>query len=235
MFGFIKNLFSSDTSTYSFFKLYRSIESWKKAGRFPYTYELPEKISFSPRVHTEFIKLFKATRSDRHERAITLWLVDSEIIVSSVIKGTTKQVTPKSNISIKYDKTSRPDYFDRKLYVDNKLYSKKRLYYKRIPKKVQIQYLFNMHTHPPHSRDDGSVFYSFFSLQDVRSLVKSGAVLSGMIGDKLYLMVRTMKTPSTVHEFDERLLSPDTLYSEFGIVTYIGSFKEKLQRQGIPG
>ena len=234
MFKLLKSIFNSQPAALSFYRFYRKLEDWKNAKRYPYTYELPEAISLSPKVHSEFIRLFKLTRSDGKERAITLWLVDREVIVSSVTKGSSKSVTPKSSIQVKYDKTHKPEYFDRKVYVDGKLYSKRRMHYKKIPKKVDIKYLFNMHTHPPHTDPTtGKTYYSFFSLQDIKSLISSQAIVSGMIGDKIWLLVRTSRTPSIAHECDEHKFNSQVLFEQYGLVTYTGDFKQKLRKIGL--
>lgn len=206
---------------------------WRKSG-FPYEYELPETINLTPEFWTQIIKLYKATRADGFERAISVFWVGGELVVTSVVKGTRTQVTTNASVSYRYVRTHKPEYLRREILVNNKLYSKKDVYYKKVPKKLtKPDYLFNMHTHPPHE-SNGATYYSFFSLQDIKSMLSSKAVITGMIGDRLWLLFRTQQTPDTVGDMQEVEITKESLQGRLHLGVYSAEFKGKLKLQNTP-
>src|SRR5688572_9089221 len=163
----------------SFYQLYSKLRKWNDSKVFPYDYELPKAISFTPEFHKKVIELYKSTKYDGHERAISVFWADGDLILSSVVKGTTSSVTPKNNVSVQYTPIPNKLYYEKRVILDGKTYSKRDIYYKNIPKAIEVKYLFNMHTHPPYDYN-GHTYYSFFSLQDIKSLYSSGAAITGM-------------------------------------------------------
>jgi hypothetical protein len=232
----LKNIFSSDTasrheSKLSFYQLHTKLTAWKERKVYPYAYELPDKIFLTDTFWTQVIKLYKSTRSDEMERAISVFWADGELVLSSAIKGNRKSVTPSSNIVVKYIvNQAKKEYYSREIYVDNKKRSSKQVYHKKIPKKISVNYLFNMHTHPPHYNSDNQAFYSFFSAQDIKSLLSSGSTITGMIGDKLWILFRTAQTPSTAPNLTDANLSQQELWEKYKIVCYKADFKQTLRK-----
>ncbi len=215
----------------SFYQLYSRIRKWKDSNVYPNSYELPNEISFPPDFWTEIIKLYKYTRSDEFERAITVFWADGELILSSAIRGNRQSVTPKSNVSVKYIPSRHQGYYTKEVYLNDKKYSSKDIYHKNVPKQIEVKYLFNMHTHPPHQMTDGSMFYSFFSVQDIRSLLDSQAIITGLIADKFWLLCRTSKTSSGIGDnIQDAQINMEFLCKELHIEIYSGDFKSTLQR-----
>lgn len=232
MLEFLTNIFTSDNSKkFTYYKLYSNLRRWQDAGVYPAEYELPDAITFPSDFWKQTIQLYKYTRSDGLERAISVFWADGDLIVSSIVKGNEKSVTPKNNVSVKYSQhPTKREYARKEVFVDNKRYSRRDVYYKKIPKQVEVKYLFNMHTHPPHKLSDGKTYYSFFSAQDIKSLVKSNAVITGMIGDKLWLLFRTNSTPSNVEHLTDKDVTVQHLTQTLNIAIYSGEFKKKLTR-----
>lgn len=229
---FLKNLFSSsDINTMSFYTLYQKMRSWSESRSFPNPYELPDAISFPPEFWKKVIELYRATKSDGNERAISVFWADGDLILSSIVKGNSQSVKPNNKIRIAYTQSKHKGYLKKEVFVDEKRYMTKDVYHKNVPKQIEIKYLFNMHTHPPHSLPDGNIYYSFFSLQDLKSLLGSGAVITGMIGDKLWLLFRTNKTTALPSDFEERQISVESLGERLGLGVYSGGFNEKLYRR----
>ncbi|WKZ31271.1 MAG: hypothetical protein QY318_00655 [Candidatus Dojkabacteria bacterium] len=230
-FQFLKNIFSSNSANVmTFYQLYQKMRAWNKSGTFPYEFELPDVISFPEDFWKKVIELYKLTKSDGNERAISVFWADGELVLSSVVRGDSRSVKPNNKIRVSYVQSKHQGYLTKEVYVDEKKYMSKDVYHKRAPKEIEIKYLFNMHTHPPHNMQDGSTFYSFFSLQDLRSLLGSNAVITGMIGDKLWLLFRTVKTPQLPADFEEREISVETLGSRLELGVYSGDFNGKLYR-----
>jgi hypothetical protein len=232
----LKKIFGSgDSSTnMTFYKLYSNMREWKRKKVYPYNYELPDSISFTDDFWKRIIQIYKATRADGYERAISVFWADGDLIISSVIKGSKSSVKINSEVSVRYVPTHKREYYTKEVLVGGVRYSKREVYYKKIPKQIEVKYLFNMHTHPPHKREDGSVYYSFFSVQDLRSQIASGAVISGMVGDRLWLLFRTNKTPNVLPEYEQRDVTIDQISERLGLAVYMGEFKQKLYRQDKP-
>lgn len=222
-------LFGPTSNNYSFFQLYSKMRKWGKTEGYPFEYQLPKSITFTSEFWTQVIRLFKTTRADGHERAISVFWADGELVLSSAIKGTTTSVTPSTNIRVSYLPTHKREYWRREVYLDGKIYSKKDVYYKKAPKKVEVQYLFNMHTHPPHRREDGSSYYSFFSVQDLKSLTKSTAAITGMIGDKLWILIRTNNTPQQI-SIEQQDITVENLIKQLHLGVYSGEWKAKVKK-----
>ncbi|GAB4162664.1 MAG: hypothetical protein Fur003_5580 [Candidatus Dojkabacteria bacterium] len=213
----------------TFYRLYTNLRKLQDQRTYPYDYQLPDKIFFTPEFWKQVITLYKATRSDEHERAISVFWADGDLIFSSVVRGTTSSVTPSNQVDVKYDYSRYKGYLTKRVYVDGDIVIEKDIYYKNVPKKIEVKYLFNMHTHPPHQYENGT-YYSFFSLQDIKSLLGSGAVITGMIGDKLWLLIRTVKSPSDTGTITEPEINMESLYERLHIVTYYGDFNAPLTR-----
>jgi len=229
----LKSLFSEkdNESKMSFYQLHNKLTYWKRHKSYPYAYELPDKIFLTETFWKQVIKLYKYTRSDERERAISVFWADGELILSSVIKGNRKSVTPSSNIIIKYiPNKTKHEYYTREIHVDNKKRSSKQVYYKKVPKKISVNYLFNMHTHPPHYNNNKQVHYSFFSAQDIHSLLSSGSTITGMIGDKLWILFRTAQTPSSAPNLTDSNISIQELWNTYKIVCYQAEFKQALHK-----
>jgi hypothetical protein len=218
----------------SFYKLYSKLKEWNNTRSLPYDYELPDEITFDSDFWSRVIKLYKATRADGYERAISVFWADGDLILSSVVKGTKKSVRPNNKVKVTYKPSRHKGYYKKIVYLDDKKYSEKDVYHKRVPKKIEVKYLFNMHTHPPHTRVDGGTYYSFFSLQDLKSLIGSNAVITGMISDKLWILIRTNQTPTVLNNFKESEISEKSLEERLNIAVYSGEFKQKLKRYSSP-
>lgn len=219
-------LFFEDTSKeFTSYQLISKVSQWGKTRDLPYDYELPNSILFDSSFTKRISEIQKGTTSDDHERAFNVFSVDSELIVTEEIKGTTSSVTSKSVVSARYIKSSQEGYFKKQIHVDSKLYSEKDIYYKRIPKKIEIIYLFNVHTHPCVN---GS--YSFFSLTDINSLINSSGAITGLITDRLWLLVKTVKSPKVLNNYTEAEITKDSLTDRIKLGVYEGSIGKKLYR-----
>ncbi len=229
MFSWFKNLFNDNRiPTVSFLEFYKRIAQLKETGIFPYEYNLPQGISFTETFWSEIIGIYRMTLKDGLEREISIFLADGDLIFTSVIKGNESSVTSNHQISVKYiPHPTKKNYFRKEVYLDGKVYKRKDVYYKEAPKKVTIQYLFNLHTHPKNIGTDG---YSFLSLQDIKSQLKSNAVVSGLVTDRLWLIVRTDKTPREAI-LEEKDINVENLKTRMSMVLYCANFNGKAIKQ----
>ena len=164
------------------------------------------------------------------ERAVSVYWADGELVLSKVIKGTEDSVTTNSNIKISYTQSIHKGYLKKEIFVDNSLYSTRDVYYKNVPEKIDLRYLFNMHTHPKHSLSDGTHYYGIFSAQDIRSLVDSNSTISGLIRDDFTLIFKTNKSITNANNLEDKDITLQTLTNKYGFVVYQGQFKGKLYR-----
>ena len=228
----LKSFFKSNKkSSISFYSFYQKVVKWRESKVFPYSFNLAEIISLPSDFWNQVINIFNETDRDGKERAISLFWADDELVLTSVVKGDERSVSSKHSVNIKYvNHPTKGDYLRRELYVDGKVRKRKDIYYKKVPKKVLVEYLFNMHTHPAHISNDGTKRYGFFSLQDVRSFLSSNAVVTGLVTDRLWLLVRTSESPSNVDTVLESDITLENLKEKFSIVVYSGEFKKNALR-----
>ena len=233
MCNFLKNMFRSNSiPTTSFFSFYQKMAGWKSAKVFPYPFNLPEAISMPESFWKDVIKIYKMTDADGRERAISVWYADKELIVTSVTKGDESSVMTTDSISVRYfPHPTKKGYYRKEVFVNNKREKQTDVFHERAPKKVEINYLFNMHTHPKHIMNDGSIRYSFFSTQDVKSLISSKAIMTGLVTDKLWFLVRTSETSDYIPYKDTDILTVDGLKNDMKLGVYCADFNGKAIKQ----
>jgi hypothetical protein len=230
----IFDLFFGSNDTTSFYKLYNKLKDWKKAGVYPSTYNLPKSLSFPTDFWKRIITVHKSTLADGNERAMSVYWADGELVVSPIDIGDGKSVTSRGNISVKYSPhPTRKGYFRKEVILNSSVYKKLDVYHKKAPKKIEIEYLFNMHTHPQHKNDSGEGYYNFFSFQDIKSFIQSNVVVTGLITDKLWILIRSSKTPNDVNFLADTDVTLEKL-DELNIGVYSGEFYKKLERLPAP-
>ncbi|MEA3458761.1 MAG: hypothetical protein U9R21_08815 [Candidatus Thermoplasmatota archaeon] len=196
------------------------------------------------------MSLFKETRADKHERSVTLFWADGELIITPTTVGTESSVKPGGRIRISYEPTHDRKYYSKRVIVNGKTYKKKKVYYKKIPNKIELHRLFNLHTHPPHPRNErdtnrsGSAIagdyrnqssYSFWSQQDIVSFLASKAIITGLITDRLLLLIRTKQTPRKLPKsMQEKWITPNFLTKNLHLGVYQGEFKKTCKKHLIP-
>ena len=233
MLDFFRQLFSSNSiRTTSFFTLYQNIVRWRNAKVYPYPYNLPEAISMPESFWKDVIKIYRLTDADGMERAMSVWYADGDLVTTPPTRGDEKSVTTRDSISVKYSPhPTRNGYYRKEVFVNQKLTKRIDVFHEKAPKKVGISYLFNMHTHPKYSMDDGTTLYSFFSAQDIRSLISSQAIMTGLVTDKLWLLMRTSETPNSVLFNDGEILTVDMLKNDMKLGVYCADFNSKVIKQ----
>jgi hypothetical protein len=233
MCNFLKNIFSSHSiQTTPFFTFYQKLASWKSAKVFPYSFNLPEAISMPESFWSDVIKIYRMTDADGRERAISVWYADKELIVTSVTKGDETSVVTKDSIHIRYvPHPTKKAYYRKEVLVNDKKVKQTEVFHERVPKKIEINYLFNMHTHPKEVGIDGMTRYSFFSVQDIRSLISSKAIMTGLVTDKLWFLVRTSETSDYIPYNDGDILTVEGLKNDMKLGVYCADFNRKAIRQ----
>ena len=215
----------------SFYEFYKRMVKWRESNVYPFSQNLPSSISFPEDFWSDVIDLYKETMKDGLERAISVFWADDELVITSVVRGNETSVSSNHSVNVRYvAHPTKKEYLRKELLVDGSVKKKKDVYFKKVPKKITVEYLFNMHTHPPYSMSDIQKKYSFFSAQDIRSLITSKAIISGLITDRLWLVVRSSDTPSTV-DFRDSDISLDFLKEKMKLGVYMAEFKKKAVKQ----
>ncbi len=230
--GFFDSLFGgSKISTTSFEQLRLKIVQLRKQNLYPYTFNLPQAISLPFDFWEELVRIYRNTRDDGLERAFSIFWADGEVILTEIKTGTDKMVKSGGSIQVKYSHhPTKKDYARKELFVDNKLSKRRDVYHKNVPKTLEVQYLFNIHTHPKHTKENGEVYYNFFSAQDIKSMISSKAIITGLVTDKLWILIRTDQTPSAVDSIVDSQMTPHFLEESLHIGVYRADFNKKAFR-----
>lgn len=232
--GIFDFLFSSKIKTTTFLELHRKIVELRSSNLYPYTYNLPQAIAFPTDFWKDLINIYRKTDRDGLERAFSVFWADGEVVLTEVNTGSNKMVKSGGSIQVKYSHhPTKKEYARKELYLDSKLLKRRDIYHKNVPKALEVQYLFNIHTHPKHSRDDGTTFYNFFSAQDIKSLLTSKAIMTGVVTDKLWLLIRTDKTASSVDELTDLQVTPEYVENTLNIGLYRADFNKKAYRYSL--
>lgn len=226
----LKLFFDNSSSKYSFYKLYTQLNKWDKQGTLPYDYELPKEISFDSSFWKKIIQIHKDTKNDDHERAFSIFWAEGELVITGVTKGSTSSVTTNSTVTVRYVPSKYKNYFSKQILVDSNLYSSKDIYYKNINKNIEVKYLFNVHTHPVHRVGDRE-YYNFFSKTDINTFINSKAIITGMIGDKFWLLMKTNKSPKILNNYEEKEINIESLNEKIKLGVYSGEFGKGLIRE----
>lgn len=250
---FFSDLFTPGPQTMGYWTLYKKISKWS-IDKFPPTaYEFTDLIELPDSFWSEVINIYRNTKSDGLERAISVFWGDGELLVTSLTTGNENSVTPKGKVYIQYVPTSRPEYFRKEIYLNDKLFSKEDIYYKKMPEKIIVQHLFNMHSHPPHDKElwsnndqtkiqkesYGNIYvgnhnyYSFFSKQDMIALFSSNNYVTGLVTDRLWLVFRTSQSIDITSRITDVDMSLKTMIEDMKLIVYQGEFRKRLSRINI--
>jgi hypothetical protein len=200
---------------------------WRESNIYPFSYNLPSSIFFPSDFWKDVIGIYKQTSTDGLERAISVFWADGELTLTSVVKGDERSVKSSHGVRVNYTPhPTKKEYFRRELMIDGKITKRTDVYYKKAPKKVSVEYLFNLYTHPSQEIQ-GKNFYGFFSLQDINSFISSKAVITGLVTDKLFLLVRTSDTPSVLSNITQEDITIENLKENLKIGVYEAEFNKK--------
>jgi len=230
MWDTLKEIFAPSRSLkkVDFYTLRAKIADWSKHQSYPSYASLPSIIRFPSEFWSRINEIARHTSGDGHERAVTVWWADKEFVVTENVRGETDKILiPKQEIYVRYNPIAGTNRAERIITVNNDVYSKRSLSIhdmQRI-KKVEVQFLFNMHTHPPHvdpvTNQKG---YAFFSSVDLKGFLTSPAAITGLVTDVLWILVKTSKSP---RDFDGELsliTTPEMLTKDLGLKVYRAEF-----------
>jgi len=196
----LSELFGSRSITkVPFYTLRKKFAQWGSSGVYPSYDSLPAAITFPSEFWSRITEIHRHTAGDMHERAITVWWADGEFVLTENIRGDTASVSiPKQLVSVRYEPLKGTRKGERIITINGEKYSKKTVDIQEIVRKknIEVQYLFNMHTHPPQrSADSATIRYPLFSGTDMLSFLGNPSAITGLVNDELWLAVKTQQTP----------------------------------------
>lgn len=226
-------IFGNRIETTSFEKLRKKIVSLRKSNLYPFVENLPQAIIFPYDFWKDLIKIYKRTDSDGLERAFSIFWADGEVLFTEVKTGSDRMVKSGGSIQVKYSHhPTKKEYARKELYIDGKLEKRRDVYFKNVPKSLEVQYLFNIHTHPKHTKENGN-YYHFFSAQDIKSLISSKAIMTGLVTDSLWILIRTSKTPNSVDTLLDNQVTQEYVEKTLHMGLYKAQFNKKAYRYSL--
>lgn len=224
-------IFGNNIRTTTFSQLHKKIVDLRAANLYPFPYNLPEAVSFPSDFWEDLVNIYRKTDTDGLERAFSVFWADGEVVLTEINTGSISSVKSGGSIQVKYSHhPTKKGYARKELILDGRIIKKKDVYHKQIPKALEVQYLFNIHTHPKHTRSDGTYYYNFFSALDIKSLLSSKAIMTGVVTDKLWLLIRTNKTPESADYLTDSQVTPEYVEDTLHIGVYRADFYKKALR-----
>jgi hypothetical protein len=178
------------------------------------------------------------------EYAFSILFFIDNIYISKVISGNYQSVSigHKYNFVPTYTEQNKKVEFE--IQLDDKKYKTKIFETEKIRENLIYGIAINFHTHPKYLHMPGISQYTFFSPQDIASLLNGSAPVQGLVmGPDLWLACRTkdskMISPNLLSEasrielnqgVDKIELFIKQNFKEFGIVFYHGKVGGKIKR-----
>lgn len=224
---FLQTLLGSNSLQKRSFSSIRSKVSQWSSGTYPLYADVPDIIEFSYEFWARVTDIYRHTSKDLHERAIRVWWADGEFVLTESVRGSERDVVmPKQTVTVRFDPVGT-DRFDRVILVDSTIYAKKTMQAVDVAKvkRVEVQFLFNMHTHPPvKDPRTGAPSYPFFSAVDIRGFLRTPSAVTGLVTDKLWLLIKTSKTQSPGVDLQDYMITSEYLRDTLRLKVFCGTF-----------
>ena len=230
VFGIFKKLTSlfSPQKVWSYHRLVVKLKMWQNANVLPSYLELPDKIYFNSYFWQQVKWLYSLTYKDKHEREVSLFWVDGDLVFSKEIRGEESRVFSRHNLKVRYEPSTTSGYFNKIVEINGNVVFKTSVYKDKLPKHIEIFRIMSMHTHPPtfREKDNGQARYSFFSATDINTLLTSNSILMGLITNVVYLIFKTSNVKIAQINSDLNVYLQNLL--RLGFVIYKADFRTKM-------
>jgi hypothetical protein len=227
-------------------EFFRFLKKWRVANRFPPRSGYPRYIYFDDAAWEGINRLYNLTNMDQHEYETSLFYVEGDTFPTTPLRGSTHQVNANHNLEVKYKVNETKRMFERYIIIDGQTQDKSLISPDKLNRNTEAGFLFNIHTHPEHINGNGQTTYSFFSDTDIRSLLGSPAMVTGLITDAFWMVCKTDEAISKVGEVGEEMLRDishhafagetylddliRTQMARWGLVFYRAEFRKPLER-----
>lgn len=187
-------------------QFFKFLKAWRDAKRYPSATAWPREIYLDDRAWEGIEKLNYLTGMDNHEYETSFFFIEGETYLTTPLRGTTNFVKANHSLQVKYQISPRRKEYNRTVILDNKIISRAPVKPNQLPRETELGFLFNVHSHPEHININGERTYSFFSDTDIRTLLSSEAMVTGLVTDGFWLVCKTDRVISKVGEVGEELL-----------------------------
>lgn len=227
-------------------EFFHFLRKWREAKRFPPLTAWPKKIDLDKAGWEGVEKLNYLTGIDDHEYETSFFFMEGKTFLTTPLRGERHSVSANHSLEVKYSILPKSKKYERRVYLDGKIISKGQIDSRSVRKQTEIGFLFNVHSHPKHINFEGKPTYSFFSDTDIRTLLGSQAMVSGLVTDEFWLVGKTDQVISQIGEIGENLLREiserafageeylDEIINEnmarWGLVFYRAEFGKMLER-----
>lgn len=224
-------------------QFFEFLQKWRSYNKYPPASGWPRSITLYKDVWEGIRKLYDYTKVNNLEYETSFFVADGDVFKTDPFKGDESSVRSSHSIRLRYE-PQKNDYYEKQVLLDDKVVKKDRVKRSAIPKKPQVGYLFNVHSHPIHFNAQGQKTYGFFSDTDIASLLGSPAMISGLVTDEFWLVCKTEKAINRIGEVGVEMLQnvsnkafegekylEDVIKEEmsnWGLVIYRGKFGSSL-------
>jgi len=187
-------------------EFYRFLKRWRQAKRLPPKTAWPPQIFLDDQAWEAVRRLYNFTSLDNNEYETAFFYVGGETFTTGAVRGSNQSVSASHKIQVNFTIDQKFKQYYSTVEVDGNIISKKPIEPSTISAHSEIGFLFNLHTHPLHVNQQGKNTYSFFSSQDVATLLNGDNICAGLITDSLWLICKTDDSLATLGEVGEEVL-----------------------------
>lgn len=182
------------------------LKKWRQAKRYPPASAWPKTIELDTKAWEGIKKLYTLTQMDNFEYETSFFYVGGETFQTTPLRGTRDHVSSSHSLQVKYDVDQKRRVYIQNIVLDGKVVSREVIKPEKLDNNIQAGYLFNIHTHPEHINQHGQQTYSFFSDTDIRTLLASDSLVSGLVTNVFWLVVKNDNAISQIGEVGQELL-----------------------------
>ena len=232
-------MFFSSSKNFDFYQFQKFLVKHQIRGTLPSMNDWPNKISLTPDVWSSIRKIKDYTKQEGRERSTSLFVANGDIVTTPYVRGKESRVSSKHKVTLRYEPTHRKNWYEKILFLDGNIYKKYTISKDKVPKKPEVHYLFNIHTHPPHKTESGKIYYNHISETDMNGLLSGKSLCMGLAIDKFWLVCKTNDSTFTkdLNKYSREFTLKNN-YEEFcnylkdnNIVAYLGKYGGKLIKQ----
>ncbi|MFW5702891.1 MAG: hypothetical protein ACOCXP_02905 [Candidatus Dojkabacteria bacterium] len=214
-------------------EFFHFLRKWREAERFPPLSAWPKRIDLDKAGWEGVQKLHYLTGIDDHEYETSFFYLEGKTFLTTPLRGEKHSVNANHTLQVKYSLVPRSKSYQRLVYLDGEQISKSPVSSNDIRKQTEIGFLFNVHSHPVHYNYNGQPTYSFFSDTDIRTLLSSKSMVSGLVTDQFWLVGKTDQVISQIGEVGVNLLREISEHAFSGEQYLDGIIKQNMARWGL--
>ena len=220
-----------------FYKFAQHLKRYQELRSIPAASDYPQDINLSSEIWNRIKNLRDFTDKYNYEHSFSIFLIDNDIIITPITKGTKEHVISREAIKLEYKQKGNNNLFEKVVSINGKIIFRKTT--KSVPESPSINYLFGIHSHPI----DINNRYPFYSYEDYKDLQNSEALGQGLVTNELLLLGRTNPSKSKpsidplqlLAELNSEYLTNQNISSDklnlLNLLLYKGNLRKTLRKQ----